>query len=187
MNAQPPRGRIVSLCVPAERQAEEDIVRLVDDHRQLGRLCDMLECCADDLPRLPPRPVMEQICSALTQLCEEGEPVCAPYPEILELYAFEDPLAAILMEQVHARRLADATHAQDLVDALRGDLDVAERLSSTTLGYMLRCFFEGCRQAMDCEELAILTLARHRLSSVARYKLIDSLRMRAHGRRYSIA
>jgi len=181
-----PGEKIIPFASTLGGKAEEDILQLVADHRQLGALCDLLECCADGLPALPPVAIIERICGALTKLCEEGEPNLPPYLEILQLYDTEDPLAAVLVEQVHARRFADATHAQDLVDALRGDLDMADRLSSNTLGYMLRCFFDGSRQAMDCEELAILTLARHRLSTSTRSMLIDSLRVRARGRRFSL-
>ena len=43
------------------------------------------------------------------------------------------------------------------------------------LGYMLRCFFDGCRRAMDFTELAILALGERRLTRDARALLIGSL------------
>jgi hypothetical protein len=43
---------------------------------------------------------------------------------------------------------------------------------------MLRCFFQSCRQAMAFEELAILDLARDRLTAPARALLVASLTRR---------
>lgn len=187
MSLQWSGGTIVPLTNRSDEIPEGDILRLVKDHRQLGELCDLLECCADELPTLPPAPVVEKICDALTGLYDPGEATVPPYPDVIQLYDAADPLAAVLIEQVHARHVADATHAEDLVDALRGSLDMAERISPNTLGYMLRCFFDSCRQAMDCEELAILALARHRLTTATRSVLIDSLRLRASGRRFALS
>jgi hypothetical protein len=179
-------GTIVPLTKRSNEIPEDDILRLVEDHRQLGELCDLLECCADELPALPPAPVVQRICDALNGLYDPGDATSAPYPTVTQLYDAADPLAAVLIEQVHARHVADATHAEDLADALRGSLEMAERVTPNTLGYMLRCFFDGCRQAMDCEELAILALARHRLTTAARSLLIESLRLRAGRRRLAL-
>ncbi|WP_267395118.1 MULTISPECIES: hypothetical protein [unclassified Sphingomonas] len=178
-------GSVVPLTSRSSEIPEDAILQLVEDHRQLGELCDLLECCADDLPTLPPAPVVEKICGALRELYDPGEATLPPYPDVTRMYDTADPLAAVLLEQVQARHAADATHAEDLADALRGSLDIAERPSPNMLGYMLRCFFDGCRQAMDCEELAILALARHRLTAAARFSLTESLRHRA-GRRRSV-
>ena len=185
MNLQWSGGTVVPLTSRSNEIPEDDIVRLVDDHRLLGELCDLLECCADELPTLPPAPVVEKICDALAGLYDQGGATASPYPDVTALYDAADPLAAVLIEHVRARHLADATHAEDLVDALRGSLNMAERPSPNMLGYMLRCFFDGCRQAMDCEELAILALARHRLTQATRSVLIDSLRLRAGRKRFA--
>ncbi|MET4898374.1 hypothetical protein RN629_14655 [Sphingomonadaceae bacterium jetA1] len=156
-----------------------DIVRIVADHRCLANLCNLLERCADELPRLPPEPTAARLCEALTALTEPVENECPAYPALTEIYDPGDPFAAALMEELRIRYATDAMHAQDLADALRAAPGMADRISADTLGYMMRCFFNACRQAMDCEELAILALAGHRLTRAARQALLDSLRFRA--------
>ena len=179
--------RLVGTGVPLTGRdggrCERDVLRLVADHRRLGELCDLLECCADELPAMPPASVVEQICEALTELMGQDVSDPSPYPDVASLYDPTDPLALVLMKEVHARHAADTLHAQDLVDALRGVPDMTHRLSPDTIGYMLRCFFEGCRQAMNCEELAILALARDRLPQSTHRILIDSLRRRSRSGR----
>ena len=52
MSLQWSGGTIVPLTNRSDEIPEGDILRLVKDHRQLGELCDLLECCADELPTL---------------------------------------------------------------------------------------------------------------------------------------
>ncbi|RYD29332.1 MAG: hypothetical protein EOP89_00165 [Lysobacteraceae bacterium] len=187
MNIHQSGGIVVPITSCSQNICEEGIASLVADHRRLKNLCDLLEHCADELPVMPTAFVVQQICDALTGLIDKDVPESSPYPDVADLYDPSDPLALVLMEEVHARHTADALHAQDLVDALRGTPEIAHRLSPDTIGYMLRCFFEGCRQAMDCEELAILALARNRLTQGTRRLLMDSLRLRSRRRRPAVA
>jgi len=160
---------------------EVDVARIVADHRWLAGLCDLLERCADNLPALPPPATTAHIREALMLLAQPDSHEGPAYPALADLYDPNDPLAAALMNELSVRHATDAMHAQDLADALGAAPDMAGRISADTLGYMLRCFFKACRQAMDCEELAILALASNRLTRAARDVLLDSLRFRASG------
>ena len=87
-------------------------------------------------------------------------------------------LDAAVLAQIGARRTSCVVQAQDLVAALRGDGAVP---APETLGYMLRCFFQACRQAMAFEELGILHLAADRLTPAGRSLLAHSLVRRCGG------
>jgi len=161
------RGNVVPLVNQWHVIHEVDVVRLIADHLRLAALCDLLERCADDLPTWPSPATTAYLRKALATLAQPGGDDRPPYPTLAELI------------DIGTRHATDVTHAQDLADALDAAPDGEQRVSPDTLGYMLRCFFNGCRQAMDCEELAILALARHRLTRTAREALLDSLRFRA--------
>ncbi|NYD89033.1 hypothetical protein HD841_000802 [Sphingomonas melonis] len=179
MKIRPHSGTVLSIAATREHAGmDEDVIRLVADHQQLGDLCDLLETCADELPCIPSQKLVERICSTLEELYATNTVGPPPYPALSELYDATNSLETVLLKQIQLRHLADTMHAQDLVDALRGLLVPHEPRSPDALGYMLRCFFDGCRKAMDCEELAILALSRHQLSAKARSTLINSLRER---------
>lgn len=86
-----------------------------------------------------------------------------------------DPLAVALLDHLRARHVADAAAAGELIAAFAG---ADGPPAPETLGHMLRGFFTGCRQAIDFEQLAILTLAGHRLTRNTRALLADALMQR---------
>ncbi|AOH87043.1 hypothetical protein AWL63_22900 (plasmid) [Sphingomonas panacis] len=85
------------------------------------------------------------------------------------------PSGEALLDRIRCRGVSQVMQAQDLIAALQ---PYAAPLPATTLGYMLRCFFEGCRADMAFEELAILVLAERRLTPAARSLLRNSLDQR---------
>ncbi|WP_404338320.1 hypothetical protein AB2M62_05305 [Sphingomonas sp. MMS12-HWE2-04] len=152
---------------------EIDLARLIAEQEDLAGLCDMLEACADALPIRPAPESASQLCASLHELVAreaEGDTTFAA------LFGRDagDVLTLALLDQSRRRRADDALHAQDLIAMLQADPSVCVA-STDALGYMLRCFFNGCRAAMDIELLAILTLARHRLTSAARSLIVESI------------
>ena len=80
-----------------------------------------------------------------------------------------------VLARIRARHAIDDSSAQDLIAALDPESTEPDRFPPEMLGYMLRCFFDGCRRAMDFTELAILALGERRLTRDARALLIGSL------------
>lgn len=152
---------------------EIDLARLIAEQHDLAGLCDLLEACADALP-IPPTPELaSQLCTSLHELATRDAEADTKFAALFDRDA-GDVLTLALLDQSRRRRADDALHAQDLIAMLQADAS-ASVASTDALGYMLRCFFNGCRAAMDIELLAVLTLARHRLTSAARTLLVDSI------------
>lgn len=154
---------------------EIDLTGMVSDHADLERLCDRLEDVADALPHLPSE-------GAALGLCRELEHRL-PIHEVRERALFDalfesDPITpgqAAAFQHIRRRSSSHVVQSDDIVTALLPD---APPLPPSTLGYMLRCFFEGCRADMAFEELAILQFARDRLTPDARALLEHSFAAR---------
>jgi hypothetical protein len=150
---------------------ELDLARLVAAHARLRNVCDRLEACADALP--------DQLSDAEAKsVCRDLRAFIVSYPRdetavIDALFARHvgDPLTAVVVGRVRARHESDAIQADDILAALSG----VSAPCAEALGYMLRSFFDGCRQAMDFTQLAILTLCAGRLTHGARDMLVRSL------------
>jgi hypothetical protein len=151
---------------------EIDLVGMIADHAGLARLCDELEALADSLPDPPDREIMRHLQSEL----ENRVPIHDARERALLRSLFgarsATPVAEALLGQIQGRRLACLVQAQDLVAAFKGDGGLP---TPDTLGYMLRSFFQTCRQGMAFEELSILHLAGARLTPAARSLLAHSL------------
>ncbi|PTQ08232.1 hypothetical protein CLG96_16170 [Sphingomonas oleivorans] len=151
-----------------------DIARLMADHARLRMLCNALEACADALPERPSPAEAEALCHQLAELLsaqERGEKLLA----LMFGHDEAEPLTHALLRHIRHRHIAGTVHAQDLIAALMPSAEKGPAVSTDALGYMLRCFFEACRQTMDFEELLILALGANRLTQPARHLLTDSL------------
>jgi hypothetical protein len=134
---------------------------LAAEHAVLRALCDRLEGFADGLPGIPPA---EERHAAARQLA-----ILLPGHQQREDALLESLLPPeggcaterALLERIRGQHVTDRVHAQDLGAALEAADGSGD---GRALGYMLRCFFDGCRRALAFEELAILNLARRRLS-----------------------
>lgn len=152
---------------------EIDLMPLVATHLRAEQLCRRLERCAD---ALPVRPDDEE----LAGLCEELEATAFAHAAlenaVLDLLfgKHPDPFGETLLAHIHARHVTCAVQAQDLLAVLRPQT-VERSPCAATLGYMLRCFFDGCRAAMAFGELAVRTLADRRLTPAARLLIEDRL------------
>jgi hypothetical protein len=132
---------------------------LAAEHVVLRALCDRLEKIADDLPHLPSAEECHSVSRQLTVFVpqhyrSERAVLSALFPR-----GKMSPLGSPLLGRIHSQHAMDELHAQDLSAVLESPGSDAQML-----GYMLRCFFDGCGRALAFEELTILTLARQQLS-----------------------
>jgi hypothetical protein len=148
-------------CDSWRDRTERRIQCLVAEHVALRALCDRLEAIADGLPGLPSFEERQQLARQLTTLITPHQ---AQEDDLLESLLPPEGASAVersLVERIRGQHIMDAVHAQDLgaaLEAARPDGD------PEALGYMLRCFFDGCRRAMAFEELTLLNLSGRRLS-----------------------
>ncbi|MBO9713286.1 hypothetical protein [Sphingomonas sp.] len=176
-----PRWSDDAVVVPFARRwwmiDEIELVPLVAEQAQLAILCDALEACADALPAAPEEAVAARLCARLDQVAARGETGAVEALAARLDTICGDPLALAMLDRCGPCRMADAVHAQDLAAMLRAGTNAG--ISPDALAYMLRCFFTGCRRTMDLELLALLALARNRLTAEARMLLSGALARRA--------
>ena len=168
-------GELITMrfCEGWRARTEKGVHALVAEHVVLRALCDRLEAIADGLPGLPPAEERRQLSRHLTTLLPPHQ---ARESELLQSLLPADgasPVEHSLVERIRDQHVMDAVHAQDLGAALEA---AGPDSNGDTLGYMLRCFFDGCRRAMAFEELALLRLAGRRLSPAATSLLTACLR-----------
>lgn len=175
------RDKLGCSTIPFDRRwhvvHEIDLAGLVARHAEMAALCDGLEAMADVLPGLPSAERLAMLCAGLAEVA------CGSGCEDDHLGAmFADPIAnrtsRALLARLRGQHLMDVACAQELLAAFE-DLDGRQSAPDAALGYLLRCYFDGCRRTMDVEELAILHLADRRLTEGARRLLLDSLEQRA--------
>ncbi|MEG3175785.1 hemerythrin domain-containing protein [Sphingomonas sp. RB3P16] len=154
--------------------AEIDLVRLVADHAALDRLSDRLEELADRLPQRPGPREAEALCEDLRGRL--GQHVVREERLFAALFTAgpSSPLCHALLDQIGRRHTTCLLQAEDVIAALQPD-PVEPLLCAEAFGYMLRGFFEGCRQAMANEELAIVALGEARLTPGARRMLTERI------------
>jgi hypothetical protein len=150
---------------------ELDLARLIAAHARLRNVCDRLEACADALPDRLSNAEADAICRDLRAVV-----LSLPRDETAVIDALftrhlGDPLTAAVVGRVRARHVSDAIQADDILAALSG----VSAPCAEAFGYMLRSFFDGCRQAMDFTQLAVLTLGAGRLTRGARDMLVRGL------------
>lgn len=150
---------------------EISLVGMVVDHAGLAQLCADLEAVADRLPITPDPVEAARLREGLLQLLPAHEARERALCRRLFDQSKKRPAAAAVLRHIEHQRAACVVQGQDIATAL---ID-ATRHAPETLGYMLRCFFDACRQAMAFEELAILYLSSRRLTRDARSLLLRSL------------
>jgi hypothetical protein len=129
--------------------------QLQDDHDARGALCTELELLADALPALPAP-------ARVRRLCNQIEAVTSLHfrraDAILVTAAGRDvsPVRDML-EQLRDMHVMDATHGEDLITVLWDSTARGSIARPGEFGYMLRCFFDGCRRAIALESM-MLTL-----------------------------
>lgn len=167
-------GSVVPFCRRWHIIQEVDLARLMAEHGRLAALCDELEACADLLPALPTRERSAALREALGTLAVRDDRAVALYLQDMFTRQQDDPLTCALLDKVRTLHITDAAHAEELI-AMLEEVEGRQSAPNEALGYLLRCFFQVCRHTMDVEKLAILHLARGRLTPEARALLTGSL------------
>jgi hypothetical protein len=154
---------------------EIDLVRLMAEHSDWLRLCARLESIADGLPSLPQADDVRLLRAQVEGLI--GTPARAEERTIDALFVRERvrPLARNLLDGFRLARAARVIDAQDILAALEARGDGGNGVSATALGYMMRSFFQGCRDAVVIEQLGLFALGKDRLTADARALLLERL------------
>lgn len=122
---------------------------VLDDHLIQKVLCDDLEAVADRLPALPPLPAIRALCERIQRVTTthfaRAEMVFAALP----LSCRPGDVALAALRQMHQM---DEIHGEDLITMLWDHARQNEPRNVEQLGYMLRCFFDGCRRAIALKE-----------------------------------
>lgn len=129
--------------------------QLRDDHDAQLALCVELERLADMLPALPPPRRVRRICSHIefvtTRYFRRAETIFADV-----MTARTDPVLRQMFDSLTRMHALDAVHGEDVVAALWDGTARGSAARPEELGYMLRCFFDGCRRAVALEEALML-------------------------------
>lgn len=152
---------------------EIDVIGLVSDHAALDLVCDRLELHADRLPQRPSPREADALRADLRVAL--GRHVVREERQFMRLFAGSraQPLCGAVIDHISAGHSACLAQAEDIVAALLPESGAP--LCAEAFGHLLRCFFQGCRQAMAFEELALLALGGDRLTPAARALLTQRL------------
>ncbi len=153
---------------------EHEIVFLIADHADQRRLCAALERVADALPNLPSPQEIEDLAQRLSDYSRDH----FPSEETLFLRLEESAGCATVgrvIRQIRDNHAIDGLHADDLANELARLSGKRQTTNAGELGFMLRCFFDGCRRAIAFEELALLKFGQLRLTPAARRAVAASL------------
>lgn len=151
---------------------EVDLAAVLADRAEARALCAALERVADALPALPAAEQAAALCAALTRFDDARQLRIEQLAGKLTGRS-SGPIAKVILAHIRACHSLDSIHALDLASAL--DEAVRDEASTPALGYMLRCFFDGCRRAMMFEQLALIHLAGPRMTRGAAAALNEAL------------
>lgn len=120
-------------------------------HNDILAMCELLEDIADSLPNhIDPRK-----CSRAADMLEPLIKRVHRFEEdeIYPLFAGPSPSRSLqkTLERLRSEHCEDQCYAEELSDALMKVSSGAEPVSSETLGYMLRGFFEAIRRHIAFE------------------------------------
>jgi hypothetical protein len=139
-----------------ETDEERALLRaqLRDDHEAQRALCAELEQVADGLPDLPPPPRVRRLCGQIELVATRHFPRAEAI--LADLGSSEGSLRGRVMRSLSEMHSLDAVHGQDLVAALWSSVAAGVVIKPGELGYMLRCYFDGCRRAIAVQEALLL-------------------------------
>lgn len=130
-------------------------------HAVQTRLCAALEGMADHLPARPRGPNALALAAALKDYRLDVRIGLGDLrASIADIGS--GPLADMLTKlvaHVAARRIATIATAEDLIVAIEAPPGTPPGLCAEALGYMLRSFFDSCRDALMMEQLAVPLIA----------------------------
>ena len=162
-------------ALPPPMLLDQRLGPLVERHAVQARLCAQLEAMADHLPQRPDEHNRRALASALKCYQEE---LCVAMDDLrasLQGASPARPLAGILLAHISSRRIATVETADNLIVAFEQKHGDGHCLCAETLGFMLRSFFDSCRDALALEKVAILLIAGDHLTPGARALLEQRL------------
>jgi hypothetical protein len=136
----------------------EMLQELEDDHQIQRALCRDLEAIADGLPQAPSHSQLRRIADRMGRVSTEhhGHAMALLCALPTQYRPSEGELAALdTMQSI------DAIHGEDLITALWNYVETDPDRHEGELGYMLRCYFDGCRRAMAFKEALVGPLRRN--------------------------
>jgi hypothetical protein len=132
-------------------------VALRDDHDARLALCAELERVADMLPALPAPARVRRICSQIecvtTLNFRRAAALLTRIARGLNTSALAD-----LGQQIVDMQALDAVHGEDVVTVFWDSTARGAIERPGEFGYMLRCFFDGCRRVIALEDALLLLL-----------------------------
>ncbi|MBY0519108.1 MAG: hypothetical protein K2P79_01640 [Sphingomonas sp.] len=159
----------LEMTSPMPVRQEQQLSALLARHAAQTRLCAALEAMADTLPQRPDAAGVQALSAALRRYQEDVS------FDIESLGAYLDAdtasvqtITRSLLAHIAARRIGTAATADDLIVAIEQPPGAAHCLCAEALGFMLRSFFESCRDALFMEEVAILLIVGNRPRGAAR-------------------
>lgn len=122
------------------------------EHAIQRALCDNLETIADTLPAAPSPMQIALIEEQIERISKQSHPHAIAMLMALpaERHPSEEALAALT-----AMHSLDASHGDDLITALWNYDEEDPGRPESALGYMLRCYFDGCRRAIAFTEALV--------------------------------
>lgn len=133
--------------------------QLQDDHDARGALCAELESLADGLPTLPAPARVRRLCNQIETVTllhfRRADAILVEAAAGLDISPVRDTL-----EQLRDMHLMDAMHGEDLITTLWDSTARGAIARPGEFGYMLRCFFDGCRRAIALESMIMTLIER---------------------------
>ncbi|MEO9129615.1 MAG: hypothetical protein ABI240_00245 [Sphingomonas sp.] len=128
-----------------------------DDHDARLALCAKLEQVADMLPSLPAPARIRRICGQIdcvaTLHFRRADALLAQL-----VRGREAPVLTALCKQVGEMHAMDAIHGEDLINLFWDSTARGAVTRPGEFGYMLRCYFDGCRRAIALERALLVLL-----------------------------
>ena len=142
------------MCVPLRAQ-------LQDDHDARGALCTELESMADGLPTLPCPGRVRRLCNQIEAVTSfhfrRADAILVAAAAGLGV-----PPVPEMLERLRDMHVMDATHGEDLVTVLWDSTARGAVARPGEFGYMLRCFFDGCRRTIALEDTLLALIEKEK-------------------------
>ncbi|MBR0551254.1 hypothetical protein [Stakelama marina] len=162
-----PDDKVIRLSARTSAIRRSDVAPIAERHLRVLAICDLLEGHADELPARRAEAALIGHCAELKELCWPDQPAEVERLDSLFRRHAEDAQTAFWIATLRGFRIADASNAQELVEALETQGD-RRRITGDVLGYALRCLFEGCRRTVQFERLLCLSIGKARMTQGAR-------------------
>lgn len=135
-----------------------------DDHEVQHALCDDLESVADMLPDLPDASRLRRLCQRMESVTIQHFGRAEALFETLWPAPSRTAPQQALLDMLARMHIIDSVHGQHLATVMWDAMVRTGAVPVGELGYMLRCFFDGCRRAIAYREVMMMLMVE---SSVA--------------------